>query len=630
MERDIWIDNRPTRFTREISCQPRRSIRLNFKHLMPLRPNIEQRRPKIITAVTWLVLVNFVFTSFFPSSGFAQTLLNLPIPGTMVKPTPGFIPTLVRGIKVYPENPFRFDFIVDPGDSKLQGEELKKESDRLIKYFLASLTVPENDLWVNLSPYEKERIIPEKFGTTEMGKDLLAQDYLLKQLTASLMYPEDELGKEFWNRVYKKAHELYGTTNIPINTFNKVWIMPDKAVVYENKDVAFVVESHLKVMLEGDYLALQNNLHKKEIGTDTLQEPDVKQLSDVSSQIVKDVILPEIEKEVNEGKNFANLRQIQNSLILATWYKKRLKESILGKVYVDKNKISGVNVDDSQVREKIYDQYVEAFKQGVYDYIKKEKDSYLDKTVSRRYVSGGYTGVELDDRMEFIGPNQSIFSSFLQGLRRTVGTMLIGVSLFVATPTFAQDKTVILPAHSFEGQEGSKSKINQEWWKGTAKAIENYVKKNYIKGVHYNLILKNNPQVVIFGDSHRVNSIRTELKRQLSFFIAAGYKVLALEAIPSSLQDDLGDFLKGKNDGRKIKEHLYFRGEGYLELILEAHKLGMEIVGIDHPLTENVHNVDLAKTLNLRNEHWVDRISSIKKKTLLLEGRFILENIVQQ
>ena len=91
-----------------------------------------------------------------------------------------------RGITVHPENPLMFDFIVDGGESNLEGEELKTEADKLIKYFLASLTVPEEELWVNLSPYESDRIIPESFGLTEMGRDLLAQDYMLKQLTASL------------------------------------------------------------------------------------------------------------------------------------------------------------------------------------------------------------------------------------------------------------------------------------------------------------------------------------------------------------------------------------------------------------------------------------------------------------
>ncbi|MBI5416195.1 MAG: hypothetical protein HZA29_05210, partial [Candidatus Omnitrophica bacterium] len=184
------------------------------------------------------IAVSFVFNVVLPP-GFAQmapqTILNLPAPGTMVSPTAGFAPILVKGMIIHPENPLQFDFIVDPGDSRLRGEELRAESTRLIKYFLASLTVPEDELWVNLSPYEKDRIISDTLSQTEMGRDMLAQDYVLKQLTASLMYPEKELGRKFWDRVYKKAQQEFGTTEIPVDTFNKVWIVPEKAVVYQHE-----------------------------------------------------------------------------------------------------------------------------------------------------------------------------------------------------------------------------------------------------------------------------------------------------------------------------------------------------------------------------------------------------------
>ena len=60
----------------------------------------------------------------------------------------------------------------------------------------------------------------------------------------------------------KKPQKKFGTTNIPVNTFNKVWIVPEKAVVYENAKAgtAYVVEAKLKVMLEQDYLALSHNV----------------------------------------------------------------------------------------------------------------------------------------------------------------------------------------------------------------------------------------------------------------------------------------------------------------------------------------------------------------------------------
>ena len=147
-------------------------------------------------------------------------------------------------------------------------------------------------MWVNLSPYEKDRIIPRGFGTTEMGRDLLAQDYILKQLTASLMYPEKELGSAFWKKIYQKAYEQYGTTEIPMNTFSKVWIVPQQAVVYEHGNSAFVVKSHLKVMLEEDYEAMNQGIGDRGQGPEKLNpEPEP-----CNPEIIREIILPEIEK----------------------------------------------------------------------------------------------------------------------------------------------------------------------------------------------------------------------------------------------------------------------------------------------------------------------------------------------
>jgi len=324
-----------------------------------------------------------------PTKAYAQSVLNLPNPGVMVTLTSGFVPPMLKGMKVDQQHPFQFDFIFDSGNANLTRKQLKQEANKLIKYFLASLTIPEEDLWVNLSPYEKDRIIPDEFGITEMGRDLLAQDYVLKQLTASLIYPEEDLGKEFWDRVYSKARQLYGTEEIPINTFNKVWILPDKAVVYENETIVFVLESHLKVMLEGDYLALRNNISNKEIGSDQLQEEEIRKLNNISSQFIREVVIPEVEKEVNHGQNFAKLRQVYHSLILAKWYKQNLKQSILNREYSDQKKIIGIDIDDKSAKEKIYERYLEAFKKGVFNYIKEDYDTVAQQVIPRKYFSGG-------------------------------------------------------------------------------------------------------------------------------------------------------------------------------------------------------------------------------------------------
>ena len=315
--------------------------------------------------------------------------LNLPAPGTLVSTSPSFNPAIVTGIKIYPDNPLQFDFIIDIGDDRIQGEALQQESQKLINYFMATLTVPEDEMWVNLSPYEKDRIIAEGLSQTEMGRDMLAQDYLLKQLSASLIYPEDDFGREFWDRVYEKVEAKYETTEIPINTFNKIWIVPDEAVVYVHNTHVFVVENHLKVMLEEDYLSLESNAGSTKHGLGNITKDDIEVVSGVSSEIIREVLLPEIEREINEGKNFANLRQIYNSMLLATWYKKNLKESLLGQVYTDKNKVIGIDLDDKEMKQNIYDRYVEAFEKGVYNYIKEEVDSVTQEIIPRKYFAGG-------------------------------------------------------------------------------------------------------------------------------------------------------------------------------------------------------------------------------------------------
>lgn len=336
-----------------------------------------------------LLAAIFSISFALPAPVYAQYVSNLPKPGEMVTLSAKFEPTVLKGITLNPANPLQFDFIVDRGEDLLDGESLKAETERLLKYFLTAMTIPDDESWVNLSPYEGERIIPDMLATTEMGKQMLEQDYLLKQLSASLTNPETELGQKFWQRVYQRAYEQYGTTDVPITTFNKVWVVPDKAVLMEQDGYVYVGQTHLKVMLDQDYVSVKANLKNEKFGTDRIDEQKVEGLNSLSSAIVKEVIIPELEREVNEGKNFTAIRQMYHSIILAVWYKQNLKESLLGRVYVNKNKIKGVDTAEKDLKEKVYRQYLEAFRKGVYNLIKEDYDVATKAIEPRKYFSGG-------------------------------------------------------------------------------------------------------------------------------------------------------------------------------------------------------------------------------------------------
>lgn len=348
-------------------------IFINFSHQNKLFRSILS----IIIAFSW------VSSSTLSHSQTISTPL-VPQPGTMMTLSEAFHPAVIRGIELNTENPFLIDFIVDTGDSGLSGETLTAETTKLAKYFLAGMAVPDEDLWVNLSPYETERIIEEEFGQTDMGRDLLAQDYLLKQITASLIYPEDDTGKQFWKTIYERAYAQYGVTDIPVDTFNKVWITPAKIVVYQNGPKAYVKESTLKVQLEKDFLAERNS--DTVPGSQRLNDSD----NNISADVMREVIIPVLEHEVNHGENFAPLRQIVFSMALADWYKQSLKQSLLTQLYADQNKVTGIDQSPQQDPQTTYQQYIEAYKKGVYNYIKEEVDVYSGETIPRRYFSGGF------------------------------------------------------------------------------------------------------------------------------------------------------------------------------------------------------------------------------------------------
>ena len=74
-------------------------------------------------------------------------------------------PVMLRGVEVNAKDPFRFDFIIDKGDSFVipvsstvipakagiqNQEQLKQKATQLIKYFLTALAIPDDDLWVTL------------------------------------------------------------------------------------------------------------------------------------------------------------------------------------------------------------------------------------------------------------------------------------------------------------------------------------------------------------------------------------------------------------------------------------------------------------------------------------------------
>ncbi|MEK6568579.1 MAG: hypothetical protein AABZ27_07595, partial [Candidatus Omnitrophota bacterium] len=136
---------------------------------------------------------------------------------------------------------------------------LEIETKNLFNYFLIGLTLPNDKFWVNLRPDAPEQIIDPELEKTDLGKIMLEADLQLKKDTAGLTSPQNPEGKEYWNKLYKKASELFGSENITIPTITRPWIVPGEVIIRESQDSSYIYKANLKVMLEEDYLKSSSN-----------------------------------------------------------------------------------------------------------------------------------------------------------------------------------------------------------------------------------------------------------------------------------------------------------------------------------------------------------------------------------
>lgn len=245
-------------------------------------------------------------------------------------PSERYAPVVPKGIVFREEGPLGLDFTIDTGNTKLEGEALAAETRQLIDYFLTSVAVPEDEQWVNLSPDESNRMLGKHLAGTDMGRRLLESDLRLKRLSASLMHPDCDTGRAFWERVFSQTRDDQGPFPREFATFQRVWLVPKKAVVYttdaeDGRRMAFVVDQHIEVLCEDDYLSAYS----------TDGPGAAPNSNDLCTPIFREIILPVIEKEVNEGRSFANFRQVYSCLILAYWLKGGYRDHPSWAPYID-------------------------------------------------------------------------------------------------------------------------------------------------------------------------------------------------------------------------------------------------------------------------------------------------------
>ncbi|HQQ05787.1 MAG TPA: hypothetical protein PLP56_02250 [Candidatus Omnitrophota bacterium] len=291
-----------------------------------------------------------------------------------------FRPIHLRSLS-FDQSTNNFNLLLDKGDAtSLQKPQIEEITKKLLEYFKIGLTLPNSMFWVNLRPDAPRDIIDPYVEQTDLGRILLEADLQLKKDMARLTAPTTPEGKAYWDKLYQKAESLYGMQDMEIPTITRPWIVPGEIVIGEAKDQAYIYKATLKVMLEQDYL--------KDTTFYSFDDERAKQLNDYSSQILRELIIPKLTREVNASKRYASLRQVYYSLVLAQWFKQRYqgKENQYAS-RIDTKDLTGLTSAAKWSKDTYYQAYKKSFSQGEYS-LQETIVSPYGETI-RSYFSGG-------------------------------------------------------------------------------------------------------------------------------------------------------------------------------------------------------------------------------------------------
>jgi RHS repeat-associated protein len=283
----------------------------------------------------------------------------------------------------------------------LNGTELSFAS------FLTGLALPESKFWVNLNPWEPDRIIEEDLGTTDVGRIMLEADLAMKRSFSSYENPGNgEMGVQFWDLLEQKKVELMNgimqkhpseirdVDDVQFSPVTRHWIVPDRVEAYENDYEIKIISATLNInsepVSEQSTYTLRDSLTVSDSAKQDLQAV-AKEYGRYVKELQEQMILPLVVQDVNQGQNYSELRQIYISLALAQWYKSKGNSQPIFSDFVDSGNLQDLKSKTQWNAIDVYNEYKKSFEEGDYRYWKNSTYQQGDATVieSILYIGGG-------------------------------------------------------------------------------------------------------------------------------------------------------------------------------------------------------------------------------------------------
>ena len=291
--------------------------------------------------------------------------------------------------------------------------------------FMTGLAVHDNKFWVNLNPWEADRIIDKELEQSDVGRIMLEADLQMKKDFSNYENPcTNETGKALWGLLEKKREalaqqcmskfpgEVRNIDSIRFRPVTRHWIIPDKVYAYTNGSQIYIINSTLTISSEpiADHSAFE--LKDQDIGTlsnGCLEELNrsAKEYGEYYKDLNDHMILPYVISDVNSAERYEDLRNVYTALALAQWY----KSSITSRRDIFRGNLTSLDINIQKAlepwnAEDIWNEYVISFRNGEYKCWENETIETATK-ITYRNESKSSGGVEFGKiRANLVGINK--------------------------------------------------------------------------------------------------------------------------------------------------------------------------------------------------------------------------------
>ncbi len=213
-------------------------------------------------------------------------------------------------------------------------------------FFFSALSLPEEELWVNLNVTSREGdILGKGLNFLDMGKVMLAADVELKR-DVRRVFVETGIVDDVL-----EIAERFPSMGQDWRFAPRFWIVPGEVEIEENDRVMHIRSCSLDVKV-------------------ALQEPHDKveeQFNRFVAERIEKKVIPRLREIVNTDRRYMLLRQVLYAVVVAKWYKEHAREAN-GRFseYIDSGAIEGLKARPWS-RRQFLNEYLRLYKLGTID-----------------------------------------------------------------------------------------------------------------------------------------------------------------------------------------------------------------------------------------------------------------------